>query len=214
MHSLRLAHRELVPTDPNSPLTLRDARASHFSYPWHYHPEIELALVVSGRGLRYVGDSIHTFEDGDLCLVGPGIPHCWLSKPAPGQARALVVQFLPQVFGESFLQLSAAQPIVRLLERAGRGLRLHGALHSRISEATRQLFTQAPRPLDQLAQLMGILARIADSEECETLSLSSNHRPETPRHIETAQRVLTHIHSNALRPMSQRVAVNVGRSAS
>ena len=215
MHSLRLAHRELVPADPNSPLTLRDTRASHFTYPWHYHPELELTLVVTGQGLRYVGDSIHAFEDGDLCLVGAGTPHCWLSKPVPGRpVRALVVQFSPKVFGQGFLELSAAKPIVTLFEHADRGLCFHLGLRQRITEAMGTLFSEARRPLDQLVILLDILAQMAKDQEYDFLSLTRGHRPETPRHVATAQRVLTHIHEHAHRSLSQReVADLAGLSA-
>lgn len=215
MHSLRLAHRELVPVDPNSPLTLRDARASHFSYPWHYHPELELTLILAGRGLRYVGDSIHAFEEGDLCLVGASTPHCWLSKPDPGRpVRALVVQFPPEVFGQGFLELSAAKPIVELFEQADRGLALRGALCQRVTEAMGHLFSEVQRPLDQLVRLLNVLTMMAESQQYETLSLTRAHRPETPRHVETAQRVLMYIHEHASRQLSQReVADLVGLSA-
>jgi AraC-like DNA-binding protein/mannose-6-phosphate isomerase-like protein (cupin superfamily) len=215
MHSVKLAHRELVPVDPSSPITLRDTRHTHFSYPWHYHPEIELTLILVGRGLRYVGDSIHTFEEGDLCLIGAETPHCWLSKPVPGQpVRALVVQFLPQAFGHDFLELSATHPITELFRKAKHGLRLTGSLRAKASEETKRLFGAARRPVDQLVCLLGILALVAESSEAEVLSLASGQRPQTPRHAETAQRILAYIHENASRQMSQReVADLAGLSA-
>ncbi|MCH7728505.1 MAG: cupin domain-containing protein, partial [Planctomycetes bacterium] len=52
---------------------------------WHRHPEIELNYVELGRGTRLVGDHIDTFRDGDLVLVGPDIPHTWLSDDYIGK---------------------------------------------------------------------------------------------------------------------------------
>ena len=215
MHGVKLAHRELVPADPSSPLTLRDARHTHFSYPWHYHPELELTLIVVGRGLRYVGDSIDTFEEGDLCLIGADTLHCWLSKPVPGQpVRALVVQFPAAALGTDFLGLSAARPVADLFDQAKYGLRLHGPTYSHVAEEVRRLFNGPQRPVDQLARLLGILAVMAESQDLETLSLTGGQRPQTPRHARTAQRVLTYIHENASRPLSQReVADLAGLSA-
>ncbi|MBN1607621.1 MAG: AraC family transcriptional regulator [Polyangiaceae bacterium] len=215
MHSVKPAQRELVPIDPSLPLMLRDARASHFSYPWHYHPEIELTLIKAGRGLRYVGDSINAFEEGDLVLVGASTPHCWLSKPVPGQpVHALVVQFLPEAFGRDFLQMSPVRPLADLFQQAKRGVRLLGVSRIRVSEELERLFRQSSRPLDKIVRLLSILSMIAESSDCEMLSLTSGQRPQTPKHTQTAQRVLSFIHDNSSRQLSQReVAGLAGLSA-
>ncbi len=212
--SPRRAQRELVPVDPRSLLTLRDTRHTHFSYPWHYHPEVELTLILDGHGLRYVGDSIHEFEEGDFCLIGADTPHCWLSKPIPGRpVRALVVQFPRDVFGAGFLELAAAQPIAELLHRAERGLRLTGNLHAKVSEEMHELFNAAPRPIDRLARLLNILTSMAESDECAPLALAAAQRPQSPRHEQTAREILQYIHDNAATLVSQReVAKRAGLS--
>ncbi|SMC16444.1 AraC-type DNA-binding protein [Andreprevotia lacus DSM 23236] len=46
-------------------------------FEWHYHPEFELTLTLNARGQRYVGDHLGEFDDGDLVLVGPNLPHTW-----------------------------------------------------------------------------------------------------------------------------------------
>ena len=35
---------------------------------WHYHPEVELALFTEGEGIRYIGDSVQSFNAPDLVL--------------------------------------------------------------------------------------------------------------------------------------------------
>jgi hypothetical protein len=42
-------------------LFLQRFRQAYFSTPWHFHPEIEIILIVNGYGSRYVGDSIKNF---------------------------------------------------------------------------------------------------------------------------------------------------------
>ena len=46
---------------------------------WHYHPEFELTLTLNSRGQRYIGDDIANYDDGDLVLLGPNLPHTWCS---------------------------------------------------------------------------------------------------------------------------------------
>ena len=210
MLAARRAQRELVPVDPHSLLTLRDARHTHFSYPWHFHPELELTLILEGHGLRYVGDSISEFESGDLCLVGTDTPHCWLSKPEAGTpVRALVAQFPREVFGPGFLELAAAQPIADLFHRAGLGLKVTGALHAKVSEELNRLFKVAPRPIDRLSRLLNILTLMAESEESLPLALTAAQRPQSPRHEQTAREVLQHIHDHAGSPISQRAVAKL-----
>ena len=71
---------------------------------WHFHPEVELTLITESRGIRFIGDNASRFEQGDLLLVGPNLPHCWISDAGENarRARAIVVQFHPHFLGEHF----------------------------------------------------------------------------------------------------------------
>lgn len=66
-----------------------------FPHIWHYHPEIELTFIQNGRGIRYVGDDISTFEKGDLVLLGENLPHTWVTQGQnTGETqKAFVFQF-------------------------------------------------------------------------------------------------------------------------
>lgn len=71
-----------------------EVRQASFDFFWHFHPEYELTYIVSGQGRRLVGDSVEVFGPGDFVLIGPGLPHVWVSEKKDGAAAvALVVQF-------------------------------------------------------------------------------------------------------------------------
>ena len=66
---------------------------------WHYHPEYELTLIVNGKGSRLIGDSHAYFESGDLVLIGPSLPHTWVSNGAiKGKCEAIVEHQQNKVF--------------------------------------------------------------------------------------------------------------------
>lgn len=63
---------------------------------WHFHPELEVHLVVATQGRYYIGDFIGEFGPGNLVLTGPNLPHNWVSDVADGATvplRSRVLQF-------------------------------------------------------------------------------------------------------------------------
>ena len=65
----------------------------NFDAPWHFHPEYELTYIVKGKGMRYVGNSVQKFEEGDFVLLGSNLPHCWKNQHQyKGTVKSLVFQ--------------------------------------------------------------------------------------------------------------------------
>ena len=79
-------------------------RWSRHGYPtplarWHHHPEIEFHLIVASHGQMMAGDRTLDFAPGQVTLMGPHLPHNWLSDLAPGERleqRDVVCQVLPE----------------------------------------------------------------------------------------------------------------------
>jgi mannose-6-phosphate isomerase-like protein (cupin superfamily) len=82
-------------------LVMLDVAQPIFEKTWHFHPEVELTHIISGRGERFVGASIEPFEPDDLVLLGKNTPHYWNSEDVPNtdqsvtgpQSQATVFQF-------------------------------------------------------------------------------------------------------------------------
>ncbi|MBI3858454.1 MAG: AraC family transcriptional regulator [Planctomycetes bacterium] len=140
-----------------------------FGFYWHVHPEIELTLIVRSRGRRFVGDSIEPYEDGDLVLLGPNLPHTWDSDPRRrGPQEAVFCQFTETFLGPDFLRAPELAPARRLLGRAGRGLRFTGRTQR---AAARKMEGMERLPgLARLAALLEVLDLLARSREVQPLS--------------------------------------------
>jgi len=99
---------------------------------WHYHPEVELAYIRKGTGIRLAGDSVEQFEDDDLILLGADLPHYWRSdavyfKENLGmQVEAVAIHFKEDFWGRDFLELPEMLPIKKLLQQAKRGIKISG----------------------------------------------------------------------------------------
>lgn len=196
---------EVVSSDPACPLTLLDVRADSFTYPMHYHPELELTLIVQGRGQRYVGDSIQSFEPGDLVLVGAHTAHCWQSDRRFGHTvRALVVQFPEDLFGADFLERPLGRPLRELFERAQQGLSFSEKIRSRTVERLKSMFQASQTNLDRVGLLLHILADMSQSDQQVMLSLGTYPSPGSPQAHGMLEKVLSYIEQHLDLEMSQR----------
>ncbi|MDX2302995.1 MAG: AraC family transcriptional regulator [Microscillaceae bacterium] len=90
----------------------------YFKFNLHYHPEYELTYIAQGKGERLIGKVWHTFEAGDLVLLGKNIAHTWTSQEV---SSAIVVQFSEELM-QHFLPLAESKNVATLLEKAQQGL--------------------------------------------------------------------------------------------
>ncbi|WP_350287089.1 AraC family transcriptional regulator [uncultured Croceitalea sp.] len=95
-----------------------------FSYPIHFHPEIELNYISNGAGVRrIVGDHLEVIEDKELVLVGSNLYHCWENHNlANGGLHEITVQFHYDLFEKTFLDRAVMRPIKDMLIRSRHGI--------------------------------------------------------------------------------------------
>lgn len=111
---------ELLGSSGGQSFLIRRFDREGFKAPFHFHPEYELTLIISGKGKRYVGTHIGAFNSGDLVLLGPDLPHCW--KTDDSDAASVVIQFNRNFPGEDFFHKQELSLIDRLLRSAIHGL--------------------------------------------------------------------------------------------
>ncbi|MGI4768361.1 MAG: cupin domain-containing protein, partial [Janthinobacterium lividum] len=113
---------------------------------WHFHPEYELHLVTATAGNRYVGDHIGPFAAGDLVLVGPNLPHNWISDVPAGEAieeRCLVLQFTASFIAGALAVFPELRSLKPLLAESFRGVRFAPALCGRVGPLMREMLGAA-----------------------------------------------------------------------
>jgi len=93
-----------------------------FEFKWHYHPEYEITLITRGSGKRIVGDSFENFNDGDLVIIGPFVPHTWVSSQTEQPPlTSTVVQFSEKCIS-GLLNFKECAAVKALLDKSKRGL--------------------------------------------------------------------------------------------
>jgi len=104
----------------------KELNLPRFDIEFHFHPEFELKYVSQSKGIRFIGDSVENFQEGDLVLLGPNIPHYWnndaLSCGSDNLSKAYLVMFSESFLGKEFFQLPEMSPIQDLLNQAKGGI--------------------------------------------------------------------------------------------
>lgn len=185
---------------------------NRFDFFWHYHPEYELTLIVKGKGRRLIGDNHEYYESGDLVLIGPGLPHTWVSDSSmKGKSEAVVIQFSVD-FIELFTGLDELSAINKLLLYAKQGIAFKG----KYSAAVKELIKRLPekRGVEKITGLMHILNELS---KLRSVPLASSfYQP--LRGLENEKRinkVCQYIQKHAAEPLSiQKAAVLINLSPS
>lgn len=130
-----------------------------FDFFWHYHPEYELTYIISGNGKRLVGNNYEQFSAGDFVLLGPDLPHTWITEKNKKQScRAVVIQFSKE-FIEPILQFEELKDIKKLLLKSEKGIRFITGKNEEAIEMLRKI-VHLPVSL-RLLQLLQLLHKLS-----------------------------------------------------
>jgi AraC-like DNA-binding protein len=190
---------EKVTVPPGSSWSLLDRKLDGgIPFQWHYHPEFELTLTLNSRGQRYIGDSIAAYDDGDLVLLGPNLPHTWNSseKIDAGEPHHALVMWFTEGWSQSITAaLTEMRAVAPLLERASRGV----AFSHEAARSVRPIIESIPAraPADRLLRLMEVLALLAtDNAAAPIASAAADRRTVASPDQDRVERVLDHIHAH------------------
>jgi AraC-like DNA-binding protein len=114
---------KIVPGEGKTILVAHQMSFPYLEYYWHHHPEYELTYKINVAGKRIVGDSYEQFTPGDLVLIGPDLPHTWVTdrKIKYKSCDFVLIQFSNSLF-QSFGGLAEFDRIKRLLQNSRNGL--------------------------------------------------------------------------------------------
>ena len=166
------AHFEKITSLPENSFKAFIYKEQEFTAPWHFHPEYELTFILNSRGMRYVGDSVQPFEEGDLVLLGANLPHCWKNTgKQQGLSTALVIQWQEDILGDGWLQKKEFANIQQLLKQAALGLRFRREVSVALKDMLPGIVDQPP--FEKLISLLKILNHLAIAGQYEALCANS-----------------------------------------
>jgi AraC-like DNA-binding protein len=176
---LLAAFEHVVPTHPLT-WKMTSIIEPQFESVWHFHPEFELTYIRAGHGSRLVGDSVSDYVPGQLTLIGPDVPHTYVSTPGDTNHAAVVMQFKRDFLGEGFFDIPTFQEVSNLLDAASRGVSfdVDGAEIEQIERRE-----PAERTLGLLHLLLGLsrqhILQLASEQDTPALNRASALRIES-----------------------------------
>lgn len=161
---------EIVHPDEGSSFRMlhTKTRAEDFLWQYHYHPEYEMVCVLNGSGTRHVGNHFSSYENGDLVLMGPNIPHSGFGLNAHGPHEEIVIQVREEVLKESILSRPEMSAIASLLENARYGIFFSGETKALVTKKLLKL-SKLP-PFERFIELVAVLHILATTSEFQLLN--------------------------------------------
>ncbi len=161
---------------------------------WNYHPEIEIHLLRKVSGMAFVGDHIGEFGPGYLTVIGPNLPHDWVTATEPGEiikGRDVVIQFDPLKLTEMAKSFPEVKQLDAFLTRSERGLVFTGST----LEAARDMIEGMIdlKGFARLAAFFQLLELLSSSSEYDILSSPEFSPKLEAETLDVLQRTLIYI---------------------
>ena len=107
-----------IPKPKNDALIFQEDKQASFYEHFHRHRELQISYIKEGEGSLIVGDTIGTYHQGDIIVLGSNLPHVFKSNTQLN-SHMLSIFFTETSFGHDFFkteELKSLQPFFRRAE--------------------------------------------------------------------------------------------------
>lgn len=167
---------------------------------WHIHPEIELVYVDKGKGKVHIGNHLSYFSNSQLLLLGANLPHNGFSNRLTAKGSETIIQFKPDILGETFLNLPELKSIRALFERAKSGIRFNSNTKKKVGPKMQKLYES--EGFLRVHLLLEVLQDLAMSQEYTLLNASGYSFETTQQDNDKIDHIFKHINNNFERHIS------------
>jgi len=165
---------------------------------WHYHPEIEIVLIVKGEGIRFVGDDVSNFIENEIIIIGENIPHNYISNDNDNLKGidTVCIQFSKGIFNN----IPECRHFFRLFYEADRGIYISNPDKSLIVKILNLLRDQGIKSFTNFLEILETIH--SGSEKKYIMSDKSINLNQGLGSSKRFSEVLDYIHSNYNKPIS------------
>jgi len=182
----------VIKTGADSFLYQEDKLPSFYGFV-HYHPEIQITLIIRGSGVKLIGDQVSPFGPGDLMVIGENLPHVFKSNPTEDGSlvEAISLYFNRRAFGETFFDLPEMARVKILLEKARGGLDVRGSTRTYVNEKLQRM--KMVEGFDRFLGLLEILRALSRSDQIIEMDIHRKELFSNPQDAERLNRVFNYV---------------------
>ena len=146
-----------------------------------------------------MGEHIKEYKAGDLCFIGPYVPHLYRSHEEYYEsnsilkAKSIVIHFNDDFLGNDFFEIPEMMHIKALFEKSTRVLDIYGETNQFITNKLNEMLTESPTK--KLLSLLEILDKIARSNAYDFLT-SGNSFGTNIKDAERVNKVFQYVINN------------------
>lgn len=196
-----------IPKSKSEFVRYQEDRGQHFYDKLHQHPQLQLTVILEGKGQFLSGDYVGRFQGGDVFFLGENAPHVFRSDPeyfesAPGlKSSGDTIFFDFAALGRTLSELKDLQSLRKFKDFSGLCFQILGESRDRILK----IFEDFPKSFGLIRfQLAFHLLSILDLAGGDRIPL--NHptlmRGLTERDGKRMDQVIQFLLENRFRPIS------------
>jgi AraC-like DNA-binding protein len=162
-----------IPKPENNALIYQEDLEFVFYDKLHQHEEIQISFIEKGTGTLLVGDTISSYAENDIFILGSNLPHAFKSdKNEAEKSKMLTLFFTKTSFGESFFELNEFTEINGFFSKSLQG----SIVKTNQTEIIKPfLVLKKASKLERFMLLLKIL-KIISSSKTEPLSSFVHHK--------------------------------------
>lgn len=209
-----------VPVSDETSFRIQIDRMKYFYDKFHHHQEVQITWIQKSYGSLLMGNTIATFEENDLLVIGANVPHSFQNdevfykKSNKYSAEATSILFDKNAFGKSFFDLPEMKTIKNFIKNADKGYRITGKTKEEIIAQLNLI--EEKNGTERFLILMEILNRLSISKEVEfltNLSFLGNPTSSESKKLETVFQYMLDHHQQTIKLEEVAKVANLSVSA-
>nr|WP_299381823.1 AraC family transcriptional regulator [Allomuricauda sp.] len=156
-----------IPKKLGENIVVQKDKGTAFYDKLHQHGEIQISHILKGNGKLIVGNSVHSFKEGDCFVIGSHIPHLFKSEKSEVGVGMHSVFFDKDAFGSAFFNLREMEELQHFFNYAQFGFKCTEQTDE-AGEHIHSMFSQT-----HFARFLGLLQLLKLFSVCKKERLSN-----------------------------------------